>query len=209
MVKKRKKKVADVARLEIDAAVGAETERRHREHIKYERAYSQQRYRMKRARRRDAVNDLLQLECRHGYLDVGCGRGDMLAAAEALGFAPVRGTEIVGPLIDGARIVYAEVHDLPFPADSFDVATMFDVIEHLVPGDDEKACRELMRVARRHVLLTANNLPSRNKAGDNLHINIRPYEEWDRMFRAWFAPARVTWIKGKRHYVSEAWRIDL
>jgi hypothetical protein len=78
-----------------------------------------------------------------------------------------------------------------------------------VDDDDELACRELARVARRHVIVTANNAASFNSAGDDLHINRRPYHEWDRLITAWFAPARVTWLNSPRHHVSEAWRVNL
>lgn len=181
---------------------------RRAEHKKYTSAYENVKYRMKAERRLDAVNDLSVLPVRGSYLDVSCGQGDMLNEASKLGFSTVQGTEIVPALIDGKRVVFAEVHALPFPDKSFDVATMFDVIEHLVPGDDKLACLELARVARRHVILTANNKRSRNKRGDELHINRRPYDEWNDLFSEWF-PGRVTWIKGDRAYVSEAWRIDL
>lgn len=181
---------------------------RRAEHVKYHRAYAlSAKYKMKRERMADAVNDLAALPCRGSLLDVACGRGEMMAEAERLGFKPVRGTEIVPELI-GPGVVYGEAHSLPFVSDCFDVVTMFDTIEHLVPGDDEAACRQLARVARKHILLTANNKRSRNKAGDELHINRRPYAEWDALFREWF-PGRVTWIKGERHYISEAWRVDL
>jgi ubiquinone/menaquinone biosynthesis C-methylase UbiE len=121
----------------------------------------------------------------------------------------VQGTEVVPALIDGQRVVRAEAHALPFADKSFDVVSLFDVIEHLIPGDDEAVCREMARVSRRHVLITANNKPSFNKAGDDLHINKRPYEEWDRLFRSWF-PGAVHWLTGApRNHVSEGWRIDL
>lgn len=185
-------------------------DQRRAEHAKYSRAYAlNPNYRMKAQRRADAVYDLGRLPVRGSYLDVACGRGEMLGEAAGLGFAPVTGTEIVADLIDGERICFAEVHALPFTDRSYDVVTMFDVIEHLIPGDDERACRELARVARRHILITANNRPSFNKAGDDLHINKRPYPEWDALFRQWFHGATVTWIKGPRNYVSECWRIDL
>lgn len=181
-------------------------EARAAEHAKYKRAYAAQpNYRMKKQRLQDSVNDLAAIKPRGSYLDVACGRGDMLVAARELGFKPVKGTEIVPELI-GGDIFRAEAHALPFEDGAFDVVSLFDVIEHLLPGDDEAACRELARVAKRAVLLTANNKPSFNKAGDDLHINKRPYEEWDRLFREWF-PGTVTWLKGAR--VSEAWRIDL
>lgn len=183
-------------------------EARAAEHAKYRRAYTAQpNYRMGQRRMMDAVRDLAALPCRGSYLDVSCGRGEMLGHAKRLGFSPIQGTEIVPELI-GGNVVRAEVHALPFPDKSFDVVTLFDVIEHLIPGDDELACRELARVARKHILLTANNRPACNKAGDDLHINRRPYEQWDALFRAWF-PGKVTWIKGRRHFVSEGWRVDL
>jgi ubiquinone/menaquinone biosynthesis C-methylase UbiE len=193
--------------VETDQVVLIDDARR-AEHSKYVRAYAKPNYRMKAERRADAVADIAALPVRGSYLDVSCGQGDMLNEAAALGFNPVQGTEIVPALIDGERVVRAEVHALPFSDKSFDVVTMFDVIEHLIPGDDELACRELARVARHHVILTANNRPSRNHIGEELHINRRPYECWDELFRTWLSPARVTWIKGGRHYVSEAWRVD-
>lgn len=178
------------------------------EHAKYERCYQAANYAMGRERRESSVKALKGLPFRGAYLDVGCGRGEMLAEAEALGFDPVRGVEVVSGLIDGQRVVYGECHALPFEDGSFDTATLFDVMEHLLPGDDELACRELARVARRHIVLTVSNCISRNANGDELHINRRPYEEWDALFRVWF-PGSVTWIRGKHHYISEAWRIDL
>jgi SAM-dependent methyltransferase len=167
---------------------------RRNERRKYERVYSERpNYRMKAERMVDAVADLAALPARGGYLDVSCGRGEMLTHARQLGFEPVHGTEIVPKLIDGITVVRAEVQALPFSDGAFDVVTMFDVIEHLIPGDDELACRELHRVARKHVVLTANNKPSR-KTGVELHINRRPYDEWDRLFRRWFSGAEVVWL---------------
>lgn len=180
------------------------------EHKKYIRTYTSDRYRMKHQRMLDAVHDLKVLPVRGAYLDVSCGRGDMLVEAAKLGFAPTLGTEIVPKLIDGDRVRYGEVHSLPFGDKCFNVVTMFDVIEHLIPGDDELACSELKRMAKSHILITANNKESVSRPfGDVLHINRRTYPCWDGLFRKWFAPAKVTWIQGKRHYISEAWRIDL
>lgn len=177
------------------------------EHAKYFRCYGElPNYRMGDLRKADAVKDLEALPVRGSYLDVSTGRGEMLNHAEALGFSPVMGTEVVPGLLVGGRVVHGEAHALPFNAKSFDVVTMFDVIEHLIPGDDEAGCRELHRVARKHILLTANNKPSVYD-GEDLHINKRPYQEWDSLFRKWF-PGKVIWL-GDRSYVSEAWRIDL
>ncbi len=88
------------------------------------------------------------------------------------------------------------------------MATLFDVIEHLLPGDDEAVCRELARVASRTVIITAANCTSTNANGEELHINRRPYEEWDALFSAWFA-GRSTWVRELGNRVSQLWRIDL
>lgn len=175
---------------------------------KYVRAYAGTGYGMGAARKADATDDLAALPVRGAYLDVGCGRGEMLFVAEELGYRPVKGVEPVPALTFGTRVVPGRVHALPFADDAFDVASLFDVLEHLLPEDDEAACRELRRVARRHVLLTANNLPSRLTDGTELHVNIRPYDEWQRLIEIWFAGAAVTRL-GDRRFSSAAWRIDL
>jgi len=186
---------------------------------KYVRAYSALNYHMGAKRMVDAIRALKALPGRGSYLDVSTGRGEMLDIALELGFGIVRGTEFIPQLTDNYEgpdakavntdrpIELAAAHDLPFADGAFDVVSMFDVIEHLLPGDDELACRELARVAGKHIILSANNRPSFNVAGDDLHINKRAYPEWDRLFRRWF-PGKVIHLGGKA-YVSELWRIDL
>ena len=182
---------------------------RQSEHQKYFRAYKQPKYRMKVERMADAVDGLAALRKPRGsYLDVACGRGDMLNAARSLEFSPVMGTEIVPELIDGVTVVYAQCHALPFADKSFDVVSLYDVIEHLLPPDDEAVCREMARVARKHIFITANNKSSRQKNGDELHINRRPYPEWDQLFHQWFPGGLVVHLQAKQ-YISEPWRIDL
>lgn len=174
----------------------------------YTRVYRDPRYSMRDARRAATIADLAALPSRGAYLDVACGRREMLAAATRLGFDPVMGTEVVPELIDGREVVHAEAHALPFLDGAFSVVTLFDVIEHLVPGDDELACRELARIAGRHVLITASNKPS-VWCGRDLHINKRPYEEWDRLFKGWFSGCVVTWLRPTPRGASQRWRVDL
>jgi ubiquinone/menaquinone biosynthesis C-methylase UbiE len=178
------------------------------EQQKYLRAYQRPNYRMKLERMTDAVQALADLPRRGAYLDISCGHGEMLEQAERLHFHPVQGTEIVDSLIDGARVVYGECHSLPFPEKSFDVVSLYDVIEHLIPPDDEAVCREMARIARHHVMITANNKSSLQKNGDELHVNRRPYEEWDALFRIWFDGAEVKRLQA-HEYISEPWRVDL
>ena len=182
-------------------------EARAAEHEKYARCYKLPNYRMGARRMMDAALALEALPSRGSYLDVSTGRGEMLSSAMALGFDPVNGTEVVEALLEPPRVVRAEVHALPFADGGFHTVTMFDVIEHLIPGDDELACRELVRVANKHVIVAANNCRGKDWCGDVLHINIRSYEEWDRLFREWFAPHKVMWVTNEAAF-SQIWRVD-
>lgn len=173
---------------------------------KYEKAYRRDDYRMGAARLTDAQEDLRSIPVRGKYLDVSCGRGEMLKYAKDLGFEETFGTEVVGDLIAGS-VIYAEAHALPFHDKRFNVVSLFDVIEHLLPGDDKAACEELARVATDYVLLTANNRPS-NSMGMELHVNRRPYDEWDELFREWFPRATVNNL-GSGRFDSVRWVIEL
>lgn len=83
-------------------------------------------------------------------LDVGCGTGTMLqyltrygsamgvdADENAVSFCKQRGVDNV-ELFDG--------HRLPFPDESFNLVTMFDVLEHI--EDDRSAVMEVFRVLK-------------------------------------------------------------
>lgn len=178
------------------------------EHWKYREAYAKDGYRMHGPRMDNARQDLADIPLRTSYLDVGCGRGEMLDYATELGFKRVRGTEIVPDLIDGFKVHYGEVHALPFEGKKFDVVSAFDVIEHLVPGDDEALCKEMQRIARKYVLITANNTPSCSHIGEELHINKRPYAEWDALFKQWFN-GTVVWIPTTGNHQTERWKVYL
>ena len=111
------------------------TEARKAEHRKYKRAYAQQpNYKMGSKRMNDAVNDLRAIPARGSYLDVSCGRGEMLDHARKLGFKIVTGTEIVPELLR-PNVFFSEVHQIRLVNNFAEVVTMFDVIEHLIPGD--------------------------------------------------------------------------
>ncbi len=191
------------------AAWGKRQDERIAEHAKYVKAYAIEGYRMHGSRLENAQQDIAELPMRGSLLDVGCGRGELLDYATERGFDPVQGTETVPALIDGERVVFAEGHALPFEDKSFDVVICNDVIEHVLQGDDELLCNELKRVARSHILITANNAPSIDHIGEELHINKRPYEEWDALFRKWFFPHRVSWIPTDHSHETERWRVDL
>jgi len=181
-------------------------ERRDREKNKYFECYNLQTYRMGADRHDRARRCLASIKGPESYLDVGCGRGEMLDDARKLGFNAVIGVEVVDYLVNEDQgVVKGEAYNLPFTDGSFQVVSLFDVIEHLLPDDAEPTCRERERVAYQKSLITANNRPSVDR-GVELHINRLPYDEWDAFFHEVFS-GRVTWMK-ELSSISETWRID-
>lgn len=178
---------------------------REAEKAKYAVAYTHADYGMGPSRMAQSLKLLADLP-RGSYLDVGCGRGEMLAHAEAMGYGPVQGVEVVPALVDGERVIQGEAHALPFKSGAFDVVSMFDVMEHLLASDSEPVCRELERVARTAVVLTVANY-SHDFKGVELHITRRPYDDWHHDFCRWFSGSVQR--MGTMGSGSEGWVIRL
>ena len=163
---------------------------RQAEVAKYERAYRSQNYRLGDKRRHAITTELHRLK-RGSLLDVGCGRGEVLAMARQMGFSHVVGVEAVNYLCNGVDVINGMAHALPFEDNAFDIVTMFDVMEHLIPEDTAQVCGELQRVARREILLTVHN-GSHVFNGEELHINrMGSYEAWQEFIEYIFAPWQV------------------
>ena len=100
-------------------------------------------------------------------LDVGCGEGVLTERfAERLGTGHVVGVDLDDPKLreEWARRARANLEfrtlsgpDLPFAKDEFDIACAIEVLEH-VP-DPERTLAEMVRVARRHVLVSVPREP--------------------------------------------------
>ena len=180
-----------------------------KEKEKYEAAYKQPGYKMGEKRKHHAtqiINTWDSGESTKSFLDVGCGRGEILGYAKRKGFRTC-GTEIVSYLVDPSKdIIYAEANDLPFADNSFDYITCLDVIEHLIPGMEVLVFQEFKRVARERILMTIANFPSKGLKGVELHINIKPYQEWDDILRDIFSDANVIWHP-RLGNISETWEI--
>ena len=90
-------------------------------------------------------------------LMVGCGRGKYLefcrsSGRQAFGIDISIEYAAEASKRSGGRIAVADASSLPFPDDSFDTVTLWDVLEH-VP-DDCAALRESLRVARKNILFS-------------------------------------------------------
>lgn len=89
-------------------------------------------------------------------LDAGCGRGEVADSIAAQRAA----TRVIGadPSMDALqhpRIARscAALPDLPFGDGCFDVVMCLQVLEHLDDAAFGRACRELLRVSRRYILI--------------------------------------------------------
>ncbi len=90
----------------------------------------------------------LRLPARARILDAGCGSGRNMV--ELARHGSVTGVELSDTSVEIARgrgvgeVIAGSVLEMPFAADSFDLAVCLDVIEHL--DDDHAALTELRRV---------------------------------------------------------------
>ena len=176
---------------------------------KYEAVYKSPGYKMGGKRKTHATSIISKWSSSanepKSLLDVGCGRGEIVEFATSKGFRAC-GTEIVSYLVNPAKsIIYAEADNLPFADNSFDYLTCLDVIEHLIPGTEIEVFKEFKRVARSRILMSIANF-SDKKNGVELHINIKPYQEWDDILRDIFSDANVIWHP-RLGNISETWEI--
>jgi SAM-dependent methyltransferase len=82
-------------------------------------------------------------------VDCGCGVGQNISLlepfGEAMGFDLMAGGA-ASARASGHAIVRADVVNIPFPSDAFDIATSFDVLQCV--EQDEAAIREMARIVR-------------------------------------------------------------
>jgi len=113
-------------------------------------------------------------------LDISCGAGEYIMEMNTRGF-DCQGTELAEPLLN-ENVAYGEIGSLNFEENEFDYVTCWDVLEHLPPGDEVEALAEMKRFARYGVAMSVNNKDSKS-LGVQLHINKKPYDEWQKIVR--------------------------
>jgi len=123
-------------------------------------------------------------------LDVGCGWGELVSYTSkslnkiATG-VDVSQTAVSKACSDGLNCHVGSVCKLPFSADVFDLATCFDVLEHLVKEDIPTALRELCQVSKKYIALQVATKGSRNHWAmiaevRNLHLTVWTADTWKR-----------------------------
>lgn len=165
------------------------------------------RYRMGMPRYQKAQADVARMTPGSKYLDVGCGRGEVINLAMAAGH-DAYGLELVPDLCDGTRVLEGEIYALPWPEKAFDYVSCYDVLEHLEPGTEGAALDELGRVCRGVLILTTNDKRSRDPTtGRELHLIRKPREAWEMdISQRWPTAAieRSSYNKNEWH-----WRINV
>jgi glycosyltransferase involved in cell wall biosynthesis/SAM-dependent methyltransferase len=99
----------------------------------------------------DEIIALLPKEAR-SVLDVGCGNG---AISNAITDRLVVGSDIALAAIKHMRhpACLADICDMPFADNSFDLVMATDVLEHIPDNQYARACAELERISRRWILI--------------------------------------------------------
>ncbi len=100
-------------------------------------------------------------------LDVGCGEGVLTFEwAKQLGSRPVVGVDLPDPKLatewrtrgrPNLKFVTARAETLPFGENEFDLVAAIEALEHI--PDPERTVAEMVRVARRHLLVSVPREP--------------------------------------------------
>jgi ubiquinone/menaquinone biosynthesis C-methylase UbiE len=146
------------------------------ETAKYDTCYSLENYHLQGQRLLRVQKDIAKMESGKTYLDVGCGRGEMVKLANSRGVTAC-GLELVPKLCDGVTIKQGSVLDIGYADKTFDYVSCYDMIEHLPPEYVDKALDELFRVTANTLYITTND--KRSHLGDlELHLTRRPRPWW-------------------------------
>ena len=111
-------------------------------------------------------------------LDVGCGKGLLVE------WAKKQGVEAIGLDFASGYGVQADLLNMPFEDNAFDIVTAFDVLEHLRPEDLTKGLDEISRVARKWMLFSIGYGPSKIKTPDGC-MSLHPISTRD---KSWWTP---------------------
>ncbi len=111
---------------------------------------------------KDTLTELLGES--ESFLDVGCGTGEYLQWAQSVTSGEVHGCDLAeeycrraAETAPGAIVRQCTASSLPYEDQSVDVVMCSEVIEHIPYEEQAAVVSELLRVARRHVVITTPN----------------------------------------------------
>jgi ubiquinone/menaquinone biosynthesis C-methylase UbiE len=107
-------------------------------------------------------------------VDIGTGRGELVAVAVEMGAARATGVDYSQAAVDLARqtlavrghddraeVVLADARAIPLPDAQADLAMLLDVVEHLSPQELESALREVLRLLKPGGRVFVHTMPNR------------------------------------------------
>ncbi|KAL4430007.1 hypothetical protein ABPG77_004377 [Micractinium sp. CCAP 211/92] len=124
----------------------------------------------------------------HTVLDAGTGNGGSVRAMRLRGKA-AWGIELsqavlerdAPDLLAAGYVEQGSLTNLPYQGDQFDLVFSADVLEHIMPEEADAVVAELVRVAKRHIVVSISLKSYENKG---LHTLLRPREWWEAKFAA-------------------------
>ena len=115
-------------------------------------------------------------------LDAGCATANLYKYTKKRNIS-YTGMDIDQHLLDGARERHPEANlklgsimDIPFLDNDFDVVYVRSVLEHIHPDEIDIAINELVRVAKRMLILSFHNPPSRRRDKTRTKTKNRYFE---------------------------------
>jgi len=146
----------------------------------YADCYSSEWYRMGRPRFRRMKNALRCANPPGTFMDVGCGRAELVDYMQEKGFDAF-GCDIVPALCLEDHIdLIKTAADMPWPDECFDVVTCSDVLEHVDPAETYPVIEELRRITAQHLIVHVAWYEAKWKLEDgtviDLHCNKR--DDW-------------------------------
>lgn len=118
-------------------------------------------------------------------LEVGCGIGDLLKAANRYHPKELYGTDQSVTAIEIAQryleeitvdLSVAPVTKLPFPDSSFDIVYVLFELQYLNDEEMELAIAEVCRVSRETIVLVEETAPSKSVAPDMIYRPVKDYK---------------------------------
>ena len=133
-------------------------------------------------------------------LDVGCGPGALVAMLRASGVQSI-GLDVAAlpraPERPPEWFLRGDIRSLPFGDRAWDIVACCDTIEHLTADDLDEGFRELVRVARRYVVL-AYGLQRRLASWVQVPDGLGPMHETKWEFDEWLAKTRSFGLRFRR-----------
>jgi SAM-dependent methyltransferase len=141
------------------------------------------------AHRRVWVRDWLAKLTPGRVLDIGCGRGEAMRFAAALGY-DAHGIETAPSLCTG-NVIEGSVLDIPESLGRFDLVLCLDVLEHLEADEIEPALNQIKSVSD-SALISIGLGPAMQVDGVDLHITQHTPAVWASELRSVLSGAAIT-----------------